>query len=378
MQKTVIFIRSMPLDRDSRSGKMIAEYERRGFRVLRLIWTRGDPIGSTPETIAFTGAGGYGRKLRNAAVRIRWNAFILRELLRRRADYSVVHMVDLDTSWVALPVARALGKLAVYDAYDHFSAFLFSRENAVARMIATLERRAIGAADVTVFPDPARLDQYGIRESDRICFIGNIPDGASLMEDDARIPSSAAPLTFVYVGTLEPVHRGLEFIPRLCADLGASIRFVVSGVGPLETLFRSEQERLPNLTFLGHLGYAEALRRMAEADVLFGPYLLTTSAHRFAVPNKMYEHLAVGRPLVTNSGIPPATLVEAEDSGFLFDGSYNDLRAVVAGLTREECSRRGACAAQAWRLRYSTLRARQVEAFFAKLGSLLKLRSAQG
>lgn len=367
MSKTVVFIRSMPLDRDSRSSKMIAEYERRGYRVLRMIWTRGEALAPAPCTIAFTGAGGFGRKLGNALVRLRWNAFIVRQLLKRRAEYQIVHMVDLDVAWTAMPVARRLGKIAIYDAYDHFAAFLFSGGNLASRTIASVERRLIGAADIAVFPDPVRLTQYGIDLDDRVRFIGNIPDAPTAMPDAPATPAPTAPITFVYVGTLERVHRGLELIPRLCADLGPHVRFVIGGVGPLEAMFRTEQGRLPNLEFLGHLPYSEALKLMAEADALYGPYLLSADAHRYAVPNKMYEHLAVGRPLVTNAGTPPAALVETEGSGLVFDGTYEDLRRQAAQLTREVCAAMGARAAEAWRTKYVTLRSQQLDGFFDEL-----------
>ena len=106
----VLFIRSTPLARDSRSQKMVADYRRQGFQVVKLIWTRGDPAPDDEEVIAFTRAGRYGARFGNLASYIFWHLFIAWTIVRRRRSIDIVHVVDFDTAVVGVPLGRLFGK----------------------------------------------------------------------------------------------------------------------------------------------------------------------------------------------------------------------------------------------------------------------------
>ncbi|HYD12465.1 MAG TPA: hypothetical protein VEC11_06430 [Allosphingosinicella sp.] len=377
----VLLIKSMPLERDSRSQKMVAEYRRRGSRVINLLWTRGDPVAEEEDLVAFRRAGRYGAKLGSLFNYMLWLGFIARTIVRLRKSIEIIHLVDFNTALVGVPLGRLFGKLVVYDAGDHF-AQVFPQGSWRWRLSARWERRLVERSDLAIFPDPIRLTQYGVEHIRHACIVGNIPE-----EDTAVLPDPAAsrpcsgPFTMVYIGTLEAEHRGLEYVPRLCADHPGRIAFIVGGLGQLTDYFREQAEGLDNLAYVGPQPYAEALRLMAGADALYGPYLLSTPAHLYAAPNKMYEHLLLGRPLITNSGTPPAALVEAHGTGFLFDGSYEALDRLVASLDRDACAKAGARARRLWEVEYRDLRQRQVEEYFVALNAKLapgRLRAEAG
>lgn len=361
----------MPLDRDSRSTRMIRDYEKMGLAVLQVIWTRGEPAPSNPGVIAFTGAGRYGQKFANAFSYLRWHLFIARTLLKYVRTATLVHVVDLDTAIVAVPLARLAGKSVVYDAFDQFAS-MFRDKSFLRNFFAAIERWLMARSAILIFPDSVRLHQYGILEDERICILGNIPDmtaeGAALPESIVRDRGAVA---FTYIGTLEALHRGLEFIPLLCEHFGDRVQFLVGGVGRLEMFFREQAGRLANLKFVGHQTYDEALRLMRQADCLYGPYLLSAEAHRYASPNKMYEHLALGRPLLTNTGTPPGAFVEEHGTGFIFDGNYANLTKLVDQLTPALCAERGKIAKKLWDDIYASLREHQIGIFSNRLEILM-------
>lgn len=359
----ILLLRSLPLERDSRSTKMVSEYRRRGHDTTALVWSRGDPIDDQANTIICEVPSGYGRKLRGLAARARWMGFMAKQMVLRRHEYDVVHTVDFDTAIVSVPLGRILKKTVVYDAFDSIGAMLVS--GAVSIILSKLERWWIRAASIAIFPDPIRLQQYGIIKSEKTAFIGNIPETSDYVAEPVRY--SEGPLRIVYIGTLEADHRGLEYIPRVCDALLGKIEFIVGGTGNLHEYFLQQCAERSNLTYIGYQSYDKALQHMADADVLYGPYLLSTPAHRYASPNKMYEHLVLGRPLLTNIGTPPATLVNMANSGFLFDGSCEGLQILLASLDREHCRSAGARARRCWDDAFSTLRNEQLERFFTLL-----------
>lgn len=369
----VLFLRSLPLDRDSRSSKMVAEYRKRGHEVTALVWSRGERIDADARTVTCTARGGYGQGLSGIAARIKWVAFVAAWMIRNRNSFDVVHVVDLDTGIMGGPLARLLGKTVIYDAFDHIGAI--AGGGAVGALLATVERREIVKAAIAVFPDVVRLDQYGVEPSERIRVIGNIPE-LSAAAYHVTTRQGAEPIRVVYVGTLEAIHRGLEYLPALCEQYPDSIEVLVGGIGALDDYFRTIDKRLPNLLYVGHQDYSAALNLMAGADCLYGPYLLSATAHRYASPNKAYEHLALGKPLITNTGTPPAVLVSRLGSGFLFDGTLDGLYGLFEGLDRQRCQAAGQRAQAAWRREFAGLRASQLEHFFESFDRVAQVAAA--
>lgn len=369
---TVLLVRSIPLQRDSRSSKMATAYAERGWRVTPLIWSRGE-TDEDPGAIVCTTKGGYGDRFKGIAARLRWIAFLARAMVRHRGRYDIVHTVDLDTAIVAVPLSLLLRKFVVYDAFDSIGAILGGGR--IAAWLMAVERAFIKASTVAIFPDPNRLKQYGIVDQENVTIISNVPDdlpGADATTKDEWVVSDSAPLRCVYVGTLEAQHRGLEYIAPLCRALPKKVQFIVGGTGQLEPLFSKQNEEIKNLQYVGRLAYDDALSLMQSADILYGPYLLSAPAHRYAAPNKLYEHLMLGKPLITNIGIPPARVVEECQSGFLFDGSSDSLVALLRDVDRETCRAAGKRARAGWNERYSMLRQRELRIFFEKLPSLGK------
>lgn len=366
MLDRILLLRSLPLERDSRSTKMMAEYRRRGHIATALVWSRGDAVQERNDVIVCKAPGGYGRKLRGLAGRARWMSFMVREMVIHRRDYDVIHTVDFDTAIIGVPLGKLLGKKVVYDAFDSIGAILES--GPLAAILSFLERMWIRSSSIVIFPDPIRLEQYGIKPAPSIAIIGNIPD-APEQPPEIDVTTRQGRLRVVYIGTLESQHRGLEYIPTICEMLEDNIEFVVGGTGNLHKFFTEQAALTSNLDYIGHQTYPQALHQMAVADILYGPYLLSTPAHRYASPNKMYEHLVLGRPLLTNTGTPPARLVEEAESGFLFDGSREGLLALLASLDRTQCRAAGRRARRVWDERFAMLRAEQLECFFKLLRS---------
>ena len=370
--KTILFIRSMPLDRDSRSLKMIAEYRRRGFLVLPVIWSRGDLVDPGLEYAAiYRGNGGYGRRLGNLWVRVKWICFLAIFIWKNRNRIDLIHSVDLDVGIITAPLGRLIGTPVVYDAFDQMASFF--NPGLISRCLALVERHAIDASSLAIFPDIVRLKQYGMLYSSNTIIISNIPD-IDPNESIAICPHSAignnkgtVRLHLVYVGTLESTHRGLEFIPRICDRFKDDLTFSVAGIGFLKNFFEIESNKRPNLQFLGKLAYHEAKALMANADCLYAPYLLTTQAHKYASPNKMYEHLALGKALLTNRGTPVGDLVSKEQSGYIFDGSYEDLVSSIKKMSLTECQQLGEKAMTTWQTTYSQLRFNQLNKYFTVL-----------
>jgi glycosyltransferase involved in cell wall biosynthesis len=168
----------------------------------------------------------------------------------------------------------------------------FRAHSLPARLLTAIDRRALRAADVVVADTQANADFLAEladlpEKQFAVCFVG--------AEERVFQPGWAPeePATAVFVGKLIPLH-GLETILG-AARFAPELSFRVIGSGQLESLLES---RLPNVEWVRWVEYdllPAELRRAACALGIFG----TSDKARRVIPNKAFQALACGVPLVT-------------------------------------------------------------------------------
>jgi glycosyltransferase involved in cell wall biosynthesis len=124
----------------------------------------------------------------------------------------------------------------------------------------------------------------------------------------------------LYQGGLSP-HRGIEqLIEAIRAVPGAVL--VLLGYGSLQAEFEARAVE-PALARLVHLLPAvpptELLDWVASADVVAMPIQPTTLNHRYTTPNKLFEAIAVGVPVVASDLPGMAPTVREAGAGLLVD-----------------------------------------------------------
>ena len=105
----------------------------------------------------------------------------------------------------------------------------------------------------------------------------------------------------IYYGTFIPNH-GVQYIveaARLLAE-DTDIQFELIGIGPdrEQAVDQAKRHGLTNITFVDWLDQAELVEWLSRADVCLGSFGL---AHQsmITVHNKIYEGLAMGKPVIT-------------------------------------------------------------------------------
>jgi glycosyltransferase involved in cell wall biosynthesis len=161
-----------------------------------------------------------------------------------------------------------------------------------ARLLTAIDRRALRAADLVVADTQANADFLadlaGLPEQHfAVCFVG--------AEEDVFKPGWAPeqPPTAVFVGKLIPLH-GLETILG-AARFAPELRFRVIGSGQLEHLLAS---RPPNVEWIDWVDYELLQAELHRASCALGIFGTSDKARR-VIPNKAFQALACGVPLVT-------------------------------------------------------------------------------
>lgn len=145
--------------------------------------------------------------------------------------------------------------------------------------------------------------------------------------------------TVFFYGRFSPLH-GVEHIIRAAAHLERRrevVRFVLVGGGQTLQMARRLAETLDvsRVTFLDPVPYPRLAVMMSEADVCLGSFGTTARAQR-VIPNKVFDALAVGRPVITadTPGIREA-LTHGRDAWLCPAGDGEALAEAIARLKRE-------------------------------------------
>jgi glycosyltransferase involved in cell wall biosynthesis len=179
-----------------------------------------------------------------------------------------------------------------------------------ARVLAQVDRRALRAADLVVADTEANAGffaELAWLPADRVavCFVG--------AEERVFEPGWAPeePFTAVFVGKLIPLH-GLETI-LAAARQAPELRVRVIGSGQLDLLLRS---RPPNVEWIPWVDYGRLPGELHRAGCALGIFGTSDKARR-VIPNKAFQALACGVPLVTGDTPAARELLTDGESALL-------------------------------------------------------------
>jgi glycosyltransferase involved in cell wall biosynthesis len=205
----------------------------------------------------------------------------------------------------------------------------FRRGSPGAGVLHLVDRRAFRRADVVVADTEAHArffrEEFGLADDGvEVCFVG--------AEDRLFRPGwqPEKPFHALFVGKLIPLH-GLETI-LAAAALAPEITFRVVGSGQLEPLLYN---RPANVTWVPWVEYEDLPAEIQSAGCALGIFGTGEKAAR-VIPNKAFQALACGTPLVT-ADTPAARelLADGEDALLVPAGNAAELAAAVRRLAAD-------------------------------------------
>jgi len=249
---------------------------------------------------------------------------------------------------------------------------------ALARLERALELWAYRQADAVVVVTETMRDllvQHGV-ERGKIVVVPNGVDthlfDPERVRDEALRPFSLPTLGFV--GTLSP-WQGLDLLLRALAELraeGVDLALVVVGDGamraPWEALAR-ELGLADRVRFVGRVPGDEVPKHVMGFDLAFSGQVPLQMGEMYHSPLKLYEYMAMGKPVVASAFEEARRLVREGETGYLFEpGSLEDLkRALRKALAEREAwprmgehARREVVAHHSWEARVKDM-VRQIE-----------------
>jgi len=265
---------------------------------------------------------------RTAVIMILFNIWLFVHLLFSRFD--AIHAIDLDTGLTGLLISKIRGKQFVYHCEDPYSGAVPAGWPGVLRWIVhRLENCVISGSDVFIISDLLRMPQHEGSRPRKVVEFANVPH-IELPRTKAE-PHSG--FVVGYIGSLIE-GRNLATLIDAAGELAEKdVVLIIGGFGPLEENIRMLTERYGNVHFAPWMPYEEVLEREWNFDVMVH---ITDNRHegqKWVSPNKLFESMALGKPIIVGEGTVSAAHVDRVKNGLTVpSGDKESLKEAIIQL----------------------------------------------
>jgi glycosyltransferase involved in cell wall biosynthesis len=286
----------------------------------------------------------------------------------RRSGAQVLLVRDLPLALSSVLVGRLLGIPVILDMAENYPAMIqdvwdsgrarigdrLVRSPRLVRLIERLAVRLVHHVVVVVDESMDRLAAAGVPAA-KMSLVMNTPPVARADQHaspDRPRPEPRQPdeLVIAYLGLLEE-PRGLGTAIQAMREVRRRLpraRLFIIGSGRDDAQLRAEAGRTAGadgIEFKGWVEYQEALAWLSRCDVGLVPHHATES-WQTTIPNKLFDYMSLGKPVIVSSVRPTARIVTEEQCGLVFqDRDAASLADAIVRMGdpafRQACGRRG-------------------------------------
>ncbi len=252
--------------------------------------------------------------------------------------FDAVHCHDLDTLQAGVWLKKKLGVKLVYDAHEIFG-YMIEKDYpaAVSRAAFWMEKRLLSAVDCLITVNAACSDYF----TELIGMGAILVDNCKTPEKE-YLPPTRDQFTVIYIGVLSSAR----FFPQALDVVGHldGVRMVIGA--KREALYDEVEEiakRYPNIEFLGPVPGKEVLPITRECHCILCMFDPSDRLNRIGSPNKLFEAMATGRPIIVTKGTHAGDVAESEQCGLAIEYSAAGLAGALEMLRNDPalCERLG-------------------------------------
>lgn len=282
----------------------------------------------------------------------KWMLFVYR-YLKRHSNVTTIHACDLNSAFPAA-VYKTLHKqnvTLIFDACDWFSAN-FASKKFLCFCFGLMERFTCNKANELIICEPERKAQIQFKLKKEPLVMRNIPeiDITSISTVSEKYKFKNANPTIAYMGGLVDT-RFLEELLTLAESEPFNLLIAGSGNSMIVNKCIKLSER-NNVRYFGRVNMEEGLNMENAADVIYAMYCKTNPNHIYAAPNKYYEALLLGKPLITTAGTIVGDKVIRHNTGWVIEENIEELKELLNNLHQTEIREKGNNALALWNKLY--------------------------
>ena len=270
---------------------------------------------------------------------LRWSWAVWRSLSGRKVTCINCHSLPVLPLCVALKLRH--GAKLIYDTHELETETTESRGFRRPLMKA-MERALLPFCTATFVVGNTIADWYrDTYAMKRPYVVRNISDPAPF---DASVPSplraqlglTEEAILILYLGRIAP-NRGIERLLRLFLQLDAPLHLVLIGDGPLVPTVQDAAYEHLNIHYLPPVPGREVVNYARGADIGVSVIDHSCLSYTYAMPNKLFEYLQAGVPVVIGDMPEQRAIIESSGAGWMMP-EEDDVAALafLQSLTRTE------------------------------------------
>lgn len=243
-------------------------------------------------------------------------------------QFDVVHCHDLDTLQAGVWLKKKLGIKLVYDAHEIFG-YMISRTmpQFIAHFAFILEKKLLLFVDHIITVNEPLEKYFRSISSKPITIVMNCKDLIS----KEYIPPKNDCFTISYIGVL---NKNRMF-PQLMDMIGTieNVRFVIAA--QRVSLYEEVKERsksYANIEFLGPIRFDQVIPTTLGCNVIICMLDPRSNYSQVGLPNKIFDSMVTGRPIIVTRGLYYSTIIEKEGCGISVDYDIDQVKKAIIML----------------------------------------------
>lgn len=276
----------------------------------------------------------------------------------RRLKPDALQVVDIPLAAAVLMVGRAFRIPVVLDMWENYPEALriwakadwrtlVFKNYRVARAVELYVTRRVDHIVTVIEEQRDRLIEDGVPGA-RISVVTNAVEPELFVgsggADKTAMDDDAAAYKMLYVGAVT-AERGLDDIIRALPEVLRAIpevRFYIAGTGNDEPRLRRLADELgvtASVRYLGWIPFQEIHSYIDKSDLCLVPHIYSGFINT-TIPNKLFQYMAMGKPVLVSHAKPLARIVRQGGCGLVFQsGDPTDAALKIVEMRRSPDSR---------------------------------------
>lgn len=257
-------------------------------------------------------------------------------LLNNYKKYDCVHACDLLTGLPAILPCKIHHKKLVYDIFDYYAATQHG-PRWILNFISKIENFVINRSNYTIICSEKRKEQIAGATPKKLIVLHNSPSQSQISASLCSkliCKGNARKIKIVYVGNLVEDRQIMKAID--CIDDLDNVEFHIGGYGVLADDIYKISQRDDKVFFYGKLQYADVLALERQCDIMLALYDPAIPNHAYAAPNKFYEALALGKPIIMFANTGMDIVVRENQIGAVCDPTNDGIVCAIQSLISQK------------------------------------------
>lgn len=273
-----------------------------------------------------------GSGIKNLSNLINYQFKLFKLLKRNKRNVDVIHSFDLDTGLPTLIFSKIFQKKYVYHIADFYIDSRRGIPTFFKLILKKLEFLVINNAENVIICTEQRMDQIKGSNPKKLDVVHNTPVIPNINNIEIDIDDKKLKIT--YIGTLTENRFIKELITTV--QKNKEIYLTIGGMGPLEEWVNQNSKSFENINFIGKVDYEKSFEIYSKTDLIVALYDPNTPNHKFSAPNKIYESMALKKPIIVaeNSGVD--IMVKEYSLGYVCKYNSSSFENLISHLANQK------------------------------------------